>query len=75
VDTDRVYYCSKCNFVAHLDCGTCEGYTEEIKKEDSEVVDESSINDSLAYAVKKIRMGVDKIEKPKKSIILVINMT
>ncbi|XP_062143672.1 uncharacterized protein LOC133851331 [Alnus glutinosa] len=62
VDTDRVYYCSKCNFVAHLDCGTHEGSMEEIKKEDSEVVDESSINDSLAYAVKKIRMGEDKIE-------------
>jgi len=62
VDTDRVYYCSKCNFVAHLNCATHEGYTEEIEKEDSELVDESSINDSLAYAVKKITMGEDKIE-------------
>jgi len=61
VDTDNVYYCSKCNFVAHLDCATREGYTEEIKKEDSKVLDES-INDSLAYAVKKITMGEDKIE-------------
>jgi hypothetical protein len=61
VDTDRVYYCSKCNFVAHLDCATREGYTEEIEKEDSEVVDKS-ITDSLAYAVKKITMGEDKIE-------------
>ncbi|XP_062144614.1 uncharacterized protein LOC133851987 isoform X2 [Alnus glutinosa] len=61
VDTDRVYYCSKCIFVAHLDCATREGYTEEIEKEDLEVVDES-ITDSLAYAVKKIMMGEDKIE-------------
>jgi hypothetical protein len=60
--TLTVCYCSKCNFVAHLDCATHEGNTEEIKKEDSEVPDESSINDSLAYAVKKIRMGEDKIE-------------
>jgi uncharacterized Fe-S center protein len=34
VDTDRVYYCPKCNFVAHLDCATRKGYTEEITKGD-----------------------------------------
>jgi len=31
-DTDRVYYCSKCNFVAHLDCATREGDIEEINQ-------------------------------------------
>ncbi|XP_059436029.1 uncharacterized protein LOC132168948 [Corylus avellana] len=71
VDTDRAYYCSKCNFVAHLVCATREGETEEIKKplestgilknEDSEL-DESI--DSLPYAVKKMKIGEDKIEIP-----------
>jgi hypothetical protein len=69
VDTDRAYYCSKCNFVAHLVCATREGETEEIKKpestgilknEDSEL-DES---DSLPYVVKKMKIGDDKIEIP-----------
>jgi hypothetical protein len=69
VETTRVYYCSKCNFVAHFDCATREGDTEEIKQplesigtlknEDSEL-DES--NDSLSYVVKKIKTGEDKIE-------------
>ncbi|XP_059436023.1 uncharacterized protein LOC132168943 [Corylus avellana] len=71
VDTDRAYYCSKCNFVAHLVCAAREGETEEIKKplestgilkkEDSEL-DESI--DSLPYAVKKMKIGEDKIEIP-----------
>jgi hypothetical protein len=69
VETDRVYYCSKCNFVAHLHCATREEYTEEIKQplestgiledEDSELEGSS---DSLAYVVKKIKTGEDKIE-------------
>ncbi|XP_059436024.1 uncharacterized protein LOC132168944 [Corylus avellana] len=59
VETDRVYYCSKCNFVAHLDCATREGYTEEIKNEDPEL-DESI--DSLAYVVSKIKIGGNNIE-------------
>jgi hypothetical protein len=71
VDTDIAYCCSKCNFVAHLVCATCEGETEEIKKplesigiltnEDSEL-DESI--DSLPYVVKKMKIGEDKIEIP-----------
>jgi hypothetical protein len=77
VDTEKVYYCSKCNFVAHLDCATREGYTDEtfmlefkdkqplesstgmLQNEDSKL-DESM--DSLAYVVKKMKIGEDKIE-------------
>ena len=89
VDTEKVYYCSKCNFVAHLDCATREGYTDEtfmlefkdkqplestgmLQNKDLEL-DESI--DSLAYVVKKKKIGEDKIEITRKSIILFINMT
>jgi hypothetical protein len=61
VETDRVYYCSKCNFVAHLDCATREGGMDAsmLQNEDSKL-DESI--DSLAYVVKKMKIGEAKIE-------------
>ncbi|XP_059436027.1 uncharacterized protein LOC132168946 [Corylus avellana] len=76
VDTEKVYYCSKCNFIAHLDCATCEGYTDEtfmlefkdkqpleltgMLKNEDSKLDESM--DALAYVVKKKKIGEDKIE-------------
>jgi hypothetical protein len=62
VETTKVYYCSECNFVAHLDCATREGDTEEIKQPLKSEVDEPI--DSLAYVVKKMKIGEDKIEIP-----------
>jgi hypothetical protein len=72
----RFNYCSKCNFVAHLDCATRKGYTDEAfmlefkDKQPLELTgmlknDDSKLDESmglLAYVVKKKKMGEDKIE-------------
>ncbi|XP_059436022.1 uncharacterized protein LOC132168942 [Corylus avellana] len=76
VHTNKVYHCSKCNFVAHLDCATREGDTDETfmlefkdkqplestgtLKNEDLELDESI--DSLPYVVKKMKIGEDRIE-------------
>ncbi|XP_059436031.1 protein VACUOLELESS GAMETOPHYTES-like [Corylus avellana] len=73
VETHRVYYCSKCNFVAHLDCATREGDTDAtfmLEFKDKQPLESSTgmlqnkdeSIDSLAYLVKKMKIGKDKIE-------------
>uniref|UniRef100_A0A2N9HMM1 Zinc finger PHD-type domain-containing protein n=1 Tax=Fagus sylvatica TaxID=28930 RepID=A0A2N9HMM1_FAGSY len=59
VDTDYgLYYCSECDFVAHLDCAMDKENREELKDEDST---EQSV-DSAAFEVKKQNMGKDGVE-------------
>ncbi|KAL0005959.1 hypothetical protein SO802_013520 [Lithocarpus litseifolius] len=58
------YYCSKCDFVAHLDCAADYRYREnitlqELKEEENE---DSELNQSAAYEVKNIKVGVDETE-------------
>jgi hypothetical protein len=56
VDTDYgLYYCSRCDFVAHLDCAMDSRNREELKDEEST---EQSV-DSAAYEVKKHNVGKD----------------
>uniref|UniRef100_A0A2N9H754 DC1 domain-containing protein n=1 Tax=Fagus sylvatica TaxID=28930 RepID=A0A2N9H754_FAGSY len=56
VDTDYgLYYCSRCDFVAHLDCAIDSRNREELKDEEST---EQSV-DSAAYEVKKHNVGKD----------------
>uniref|UniRef100_A0A2N9GZ36 DC1 domain-containing protein n=1 Tax=Fagus sylvatica TaxID=28930 RepID=A0A2N9GZ36_FAGSY len=56
VDTNYgLYYCSECNFVAHLDCAMDKENREELKDEEST---EQSV-DSAAYEVKKHNVGKD----------------
>jgi hypothetical protein len=57
VDTDYgLYYCSRCDFVAHLDCAIDSRNREELKDEEST---EQSV-DSAAYKVKKHNVGKDR---------------
>nr|XP_023891595.1 uncharacterized protein LOC112003616 [Quercus suber] len=58
------YYCSKCDFVAHLDCAADYRYREnlslqELKKEENE---DPKLDQSAAYEVKNIKVGEDGIE-------------
>jgi hypothetical protein len=78
VETDRVYYCSKCNFVAHLNCATGDvdymDATFMLEFKDKQPLEstsmlqnedsklDESIIDSLAYVVKKMKIEEAKIE-------------
>ncbi|KAG2685364.1 hypothetical protein I3760_10G122100 [Carya illinoinensis] len=75
VDTNyRVYYCSNCDFVAHLNCAVDERnrdetFERELQDKDpfeSAIVRQSSnldeYTDALPYFVKKIKLGEDKTE-------------
>ncbi|KAF3964699.1 hypothetical protein CMV_011046 [Castanea mollissima] len=58
------YYCSKCDFVAHLDCAADYRNRENInllklKEEENE---DSELNQSATYKVKNIKVGVDGTE-------------
>ncbi|XP_075658675.1 uncharacterized protein LOC142628460 [Castanea sativa] len=58
------YYCSKCDFVAHLDCAADYRNRENInllklKEEENE---DSELNQSTTYKVKNIKVGVDGTE-------------
>ncbi|XP_050274155.1 uncharacterized protein LOC126717043 [Quercus robur] len=60
-----LYYCSRCNFVAHLDCAIAKENREDIdlskfKDEDSEV--DESIDSAAPYEVKKFNVGEDKTQ-------------
>ena len=69
VDTDYgFYYCSSCDFVAHLDCATDKENREDInllkltdKSKNDDLELDGSIN-SKTYIVKKINVGEDGIE-------------
>ena len=60
-----LYYCSRCNFVAHLDCAIAEENREVIdlskfEDEDSEV--DEFIDSAAPYEVKKFNVGEDKTQ-------------
>ncbi|KAF3974631.1 hypothetical protein CMV_002047 [Castanea mollissima] len=63
-----LYYCSKCDFVAHLNCAIDERNREDInllELKDGENEDEEldqSIESAAAYKVKKIKVGEDGTE-------------
>ncbi|KAL4636754.1 hypothetical protein ACB092_03G031600 [Castanea dentata] len=63
-----LYYCSKCDFVAHLNCAIDERNREDInllKLKDGENEDEEldqSVESAAAYKVKKIKVGEDGTE-------------
>jgi hypothetical protein len=65
-----IYYCSSCDYVAHLDCATDkEGRDErfmgrESKDKDPVMKDEDLGLDELCYIVKKTKVGEDKVEIP-----------
>ncbi|KAK7828826.1 hypothetical protein CFP56_029900 [Quercus suber] len=64
VDTRyRLFYCSRCNFIAHLECAIAKKNREDIdlskfEDEDSEV--DESIDLTAPYEVKKFNIGKDK---------------
>lgn len=79
VDKNRgVYYCSSCDYVAHLDCATNkkgidENFTWKSKgKETTESINMPKYEDpefdeltnELSYIVKKTKVGEDKIKIP-----------
>ncbi|KAK7850842.1 hypothetical protein CFP56_043521 [Quercus suber] len=63
-----LYYCSKCDFVAHLNCAINEGNREDInlleledeENEDAEL--DQSVESAAAYKVKNIKVGEDGTE-------------
>ncbi|KAL0005900.1 hypothetical protein SO802_013461 [Lithocarpus litseifolius] len=60
-----LYYCSRCNFVAHIDCAIAKENREDIdlskfEDEDSEV--DESIDSAAPYEVKKFLVGEDKTQ-------------
>ncbi|KAL4637024.1 hypothetical protein ACB092_03G051200 [Castanea dentata] len=60
-----LYYCSRCDYVAHLDCAIAEENREDIdlskfEDEDSEV--NESIDSAAPYEVKKFNVGDDKTQ-------------
>jgi hypothetical protein len=65
-----IYYCSSCDYVAHLNCATDkEGRDErfmgrESKDKDPVMKDEDLGLDELCYIVKKTEVGEDKVEIP-----------
>ncbi|KAK7857302.1 hypothetical protein CFP56_018524 [Quercus suber] len=61
------YYCSKCDFVAHLDCAVDYSNREtinllELKKEENEDLELDQSVNSTAYEIKNIKVGEDGIE-------------
>nr|XP_023878549.1 uncharacterized protein LOC111991006 [Quercus suber] len=63
-----LYYCSKCNFVAHLNCAIDKGSREdinllELKDEENEDAElDQSVESATAYKVKNIKMREDGTE-------------
>ena len=69
VDTRyELYYCSKCDFVAHLNCAIDEGNREdinllELKDEENEDAElDQSVESAATYKVKNIKVGEDGTE-------------
>ena len=69
-----IYYCSSCDYVAHLDCATNkEGRDERFMRESKDkdpiesttmMKDEELGLDELCYTVTKTKVGEDKVEIP-----------